>query len=143
MKGAVVVGDVGGGGAGGDGGGGDGGDGGGEDAETGGLAAYLGTFEGAFVAMSGGLLTLAVAAVLGAEYYGDYAEWKRAQREAVRERDHATEAEVEEPTRLLDHEEFDPTGTLTLIGGYFAILLVMWALMYFVQFLGNGPTIAG
>lgn len=47
------------------------------------------------------------------------------------------------PVREIGHEEFDPVGTLTLIGIYFVILLVMWAFMYFVEFLGNGPTVVG
>lgn len=46
-------------------------------------------------------------------------------------------------TREIDHDEFDPVGTLVLIGIYFVVLLVMWAFMYFVEFLGNGPTVVG
>lgn len=40
-------------------------------------------------------------------------------------------------------EEFDPVGTLALIGLYFAILVIMWLVMYFVEFVGNGPTVVG
>ncbi len=40
-------------------------------------------------------------------------------------------------------EEFNPIGTLTLIGIYFAILVAMWILMYFIEFLGRGPTVVG
>jgi halocyanin-like protein len=45
--------------------------------------------------------------------------------------------------RELGHEEFDPTGTAALLAVYFLILVLMWAFMYFVEFLGNGPTIIG
>lgn len=46
-------------------------------------------------------------------------------------------------TQELDQDEFDPVGTLTLIGLYFLILLAMWIFMYFVEFLGNDPTVVG
>ncbi|WIV66612.1 hypothetical protein [Natrialbaceae archaeon AArc-T1-2] len=46
-------------------------------------------------------------------------------------------------TQELDQDEFDPVGTLTLIGLYFLILLAMWVFMYFVEFLGNDPTVVG
>lgn len=45
--------------------------------------------------------------------------------------------------RTLSHEEFDPKGTLALILLYFAILVGMWVFMYFVEFLGGGPTVIG
>jgi len=45
--------------------------------------------------------------------------------------------------REIGHDEFDPIGTLVLIGIYFAILAVMWLFMYFVEFLGNDPTVIG
>jgi halocyanin-like protein len=53
------------------------------------------------------------------------------------------EAAVEEPVREIGHEGFDPWGTLRLILLYFAVLVVMWIFMYFVEFLGNGPTVIG
>ena len=43
----------------------------------------------------------------------------------------------------LDHDGFNPIGTAGLLVGYFLLLLVLWGLMYFVQFLGNGPTVTG
>lgn len=46
-------------------------------------------------------------------------------------------------TREIGHDEFDPVGTLALILVYLAILVVMWFFMYFVEFLGNGPTVVG
>jgi hypothetical protein len=46
-------------------------------------------------------------------------------------------------TRELGHEEFDPIGTLVLIGIYFLILVGMWIFTYFIEFLGNGPTVIG
>ncbi|ELY61037.1 hypothetical protein [Natronococcus jeotgali] len=45
--------------------------------------------------------------------------------------------------RELGHDEFDPIGTLILIAIYFAILVMLWLFMYFVEFLGNGPTVVG
>jgi hypothetical protein len=45
--------------------------------------------------------------------------------------------------RELSHEEYDPKGTLALILIYFAILLLMWVFMYFVEFLGNDLVIVG
>jgi len=49
----------------------------------------------------------------------------------------------ETPIREIGHDEFDPKGTLALILIYFAILVVMWTFMYFVEFLGNDLTIIG
>jgi len=42
-----------------------------------------------------------------------------------------------------DADGFDPIGTLALIAAYLAILVVMWVVMYFVEFAGNGPTVVG
>lgn len=38
-------------------------------------------------------------------------------------------------------EEFNPVGTLALNGLYFFLLLTLYALMYFVEFAGRGPSI--
>jgi hypothetical protein len=43
--------------------------------------------------------------------------------------------------REIPLEEFDPTGTLAVTGGYFLLLLVLYALMYFVEFAGRSPSI--
>ncbi|MFB6141722.1 MAG: halocyanin domain-containing protein [Halorientalis sp.] len=48
-----------------------------------------------------------------------------------------------EPARHLGHDEFEPVGTAGLVVAYFLILVLMWVFMYFVEFLGNGPTIIG
>lgn len=45
--------------------------------------------------------------------------------------------------REIGHEEYDPVGTLALIGLYFALLVVLWIFMYFIEFLGNDPTVSG
>ncbi|AGB17567.1 hypothetical protein Halru_3000 [Halovivax ruber XH-70] len=45
--------------------------------------------------------------------------------------------------RELTHDEFDPIGTAVLITLYFLILVGMWLFTYFVEFLGNGPTVVG
>lgn len=45
--------------------------------------------------------------------------------------------------RELDHDDFDPVGTLVLILIYLAILVAMWVFMYFFEFLGRGLTVVG
>lgn len=45
--------------------------------------------------------------------------------------------------REIGHDEFDPIGTLVLIGIYFLILALLWLFVYFVEFLGNDPTVIG
>ncbi|ADQ68620.1 hypothetical protein C499_13520 [Halogeometricum borinquense DSM 11551] len=45
--------------------------------------------------------------------------------------------------RRIGHDDFDPVGTLVLIGVYMAILAVMWVFMYFVEFLGGDLTVIG
>ncbi|MDY6764192.1 MAG: hypothetical protein SV377_00640, partial [Halobacteria archaeon] len=52
-----------------------------------------------------------------------------------------TEATSRGIVREIGHDEFDPIGTLALIAVYFAILVFMWVFMYFIEFLGNGPTV--
>lgn len=42
--------------------------------------------------------------------------------------------------RAIGHDDFDPLGTLVLIGLYFLVLLIMWGFTYFVEFLGSDPT---
>jgi len=43
----------------------------------------------------------------------------------------------------LSQEEYDPKGTLALLLVYFLVLALMWTYMYFIEFLGNGPTVVG
>jgi len=38
-------------------------------------------------------------------------------------------------------DEFDPVGTLAVTGLYFLLLLVLYALLYFVEFAGRAPSI--
>jgi preprotein translocase subunit SecG len=59
------------------------------------------------------------------------------------EREPTAEAAFEEPEVELKHDDFDPVGTFTVVLGYFVILVLMWVFMYFVEFLGNGPTVVG
>jgi len=47
------------------------------------------------------------------------------------------------PEREISHDEYDPVGTAALIGLYFLILVALWIFMYFVEFLGNDPTVIG
>ena len=48
-----------------------------------------------------------------------------------------------EISREIGHDEYDPIGTLTLIGLYFLLLLLLWFFVYFVEFVGNEPTVTG
>ncbi len=43
--------------------------------------------------------------------------------------------------REIGHDEYDPIGTLSLITVYFLIVVFLWTFMYFVEFLGRGPTV--
>jgi halocyanin-like protein len=85
-----------------------------------------------------GLLTLPV--VLGLVYV-------YVNRDSYRspERPPAVEAEgTGEGTALeLTHDDYDPVGTAALVAIYFAIVALLWVFMYFVEFLGNGPTVIG
>jgi halocyanin-like protein len=54
-----------------------------------------------------------------------------------------SESPAYEPPEEIGHHDYDPTGTARLILGYFLILVVMWVIMYFIEFLGNGPTVVG
>ena len=49
------------------------------------------------------------------------------------------EAELES----VDHDDYDPVGTAVLLAVYFVVIGVIWLFMYFVEFLGNGPTVVG
>jgi len=46
-------------------------------------------------------------------------------------------------TESVDHDAVDPVGTGTIIAVYFAVIALAWLFMYFVEFLGNGPTVVG
>jgi halocyanin-like protein len=59
------------------------------------------------------------------------------------EQEPTAEADVEAPEVAIEHDDFDPYGTFTLVIGYFVIIVLMWVFMYFVEFLGNGPTVVG
>lgn len=48
-----------------------------------------------------------------------------------------------ETSREIDHDEYNPVGTLALITLYFLILLFMWVFVYFVEFLGRDLTVVG
>ncbi len=50
---------------------------------------------------------------------------------------------TETPNKEIDHEDFDPKGTLALILLYFVILTILWVFMYFIEFLGNDLTVIG
>ncbi|MGB9951258.1 MULTISPECIES: halocyanin [unclassified Haloarcula] len=54
------------------------------------------------------------------------------------------ESEVpQRETESVDHDAFDPVGTGLLLVLYFVVISLMWLFMYFVEFLGNGPSVVG
>ncbi|QLH80046.1 cytochrome oxidase [Halosimplex rubrum] len=54
------------------------------------------------------------------------------------------ESEVAEAeTESVDHDAFDPVGTAAILAVYFLVITLTWLFMYFVEFLGNGPTVVG
>ncbi|MFB1063632.1 hypothetical protein CP556_05015 [Natrinema sp. CBA1119] len=59
------------------------------------------------------------------------------------QQDSGTHQQDPEHVRTIGHDEYDPIGTLILIAIYFVILVLLWLFMYFVEFLGNGPTVIG
>jgi hypothetical protein len=52
----------------------------------------------------------------------------------------ASEADSEK-VRDLSLDEFQPYGTLAVTGAYFVLLLVLYALLYFVEFAARTPSI--
>jgi CDP-diglyceride synthetase len=126
MKGAVVVGDeypsTGGGGGGG---------GASRPARPSGATTWLGLFGGTLFAML--VAPLAYSAIHNHRYPDGVPAGGAAERPAVTEAPLADDEQVEE----LGHDEFDPTGTLSLVLVYMLILVAMWVFMYFVEFLGR------
>ena len=130
MKGAIVVGDVGGSGS-------DGGD--SAAASGGGVLPMPGDFQGWFALFAGGITTVAAVAVLGGEAYSGYRDISAAKEAAAGGT--ATEAPAEEHAREVD-DDYDPVGTAALVAGYFVLIGLLWVFMYFVEFL-TGPSIGG
>lgn len=50
-------------------------------------------------------------------------------------------ADREGPDGAGASEDFTPRGTALLLGLYMLILALLWCFMYFVEFIGRGPTI--
>jgi halocyanin-like protein len=145
MKGAIVVGAAPSGGGGGGGGGGTGAGG-----ETGGGEA-AGSSPALTLAfrMVGGAVVAALAVVLGvtAWVFVNYDEFTTggatAAARSLAERT-PTESVFESGiVRDLGHDDFNPYGTATLIIIYAGIISLLWVFMYFVEFLGGGPTVIG
>jgi halocyanin-like protein len=88
-----------------------------------------------------GVLFLAIVGI--AAYVAVNRERYPAPEPEERDREPTAEAAFEDPEVELEHDDFDPVGTFTVILGYFVILVLMWVFMYFVEFLGNGPTVVG
>jgi halocyanin-like protein len=123
MKGAVVVGAAPGGGA-------------GEEEASAGAIRLLQVTQGLL-----GVIFLAIVGVIA--YVAVNRERYPAPEPDTTEREPTAEAAFEAPEVELEHDDFDPVGTFTVVLGYFVILVLMWVFMYFVEFLGNGPTVVG
>ena len=96
----------------------------------------------AFMGLLFGTVGLAVLVILGGDGVGRVKQWRRGAAAAAAEP--LTEAEPGRGiVREVGHDEFDPWGTGVLILLYFLILVAMWVFVYFVEFLGNGPTVIG
>lgn len=55
---------------------------------------------------------------------------------------HAEDTVDSEPSITeITHDEFEPVGTLALVLLYFVIVLSLWGFMWFIEFLGQGPTV--
>jgi len=149
MKGAIVVGAApSGGGSGGGGSGGGSGDGtgaGGEGGGAGSSPALTLAFQ-----LVGGAVAAALAVVLGVTAwvfinYDDFTTGGGAA-DAVRsvaERTPSQSVFESGVVRELGHDDFDPYGTATLIVIYVGLISLLWVFMYFVEFLGGGPTVIG
>lgn len=87
-----------------------------------------------------GITGLAVLSIIAAEFYGSL---KQAGKPEVAPEESPTPESEHGIVREIGHDEFDPTGTASLIALYFLILLVMWVFVYFIEFLGRGVTIIG
>lgn len=107
-------------------------DGGGREfAPPGGVAGFT------VMALMLGLSAVAAFGVLAGESLGSLRRLPEGETEEI------TEAGPYEPEREIGHDEFDPIGTASLIVIYFLILVVMWVFVYFIEFLGGGPTVIG
>jgi halocyanin-like protein len=69
--------------------------------------------------------------------------WRLNRKLPVGSETQVTESAAQRPVEEVGHDEFDPTGTLSLVLVYMGILAVMWVFMYFVEFLNNNPTVIG
>ena len=136
MKGAIIVGDM------------------GAGADTGGSPGGISLTQGAWLLL--GSFGLALASPV---LFGTFLRYRRrkessgpseATREQLRRVDEtdrgpprSEEARVEEPETTIEHDEYDPFGTLSLVLGYLVLVVLLWVFMYFVEFLGRGPTVIG
>ncbi|GAB6860643.1 halocyanin domain-containing protein [Haloplanus litoreus] len=145
MKGAIVVGGSGGS------GGGDGGEtgdgtpaGGGETGGGGGSSTLSLMFR-----VVGGAVAAALALVLGLTAwvflnYDEFTTTGEADTTPSQAERTASKSVFEEGiVRDLDHDDYNPYGTATLIVIYAGIISLLWVFMYFVEFLGGGPTVVG
>jgi len=66
------------------------------------------------------------------------------ERVANRHTERMFESEIpQRETETVAHDAFDPVGTGLLLVLYFVIISLLWLFMYFVEFLGNGPSVVG
>jgi halocyanin-like protein len=105
-----------------------------------------GTMPAVLAIIGYGSLGLVALALVGAETYAEIT--RRGGIRGPEPDPAAADAPVEEapalePVEPVDHDGYDPTGTATLIAGYFILLVLLWVFMYFVEFLGNGVSVVG
>lgn len=112
---------------------------GGDGAEDGGRPLPGGESGAAFMAAVFGMTGLAVALVFGGEAY----RWYTSQRSVEAAAGEAADQPWTDVVEEISHDEFTPFGTAWLVALYFLILLAMWVFIYFIEFLGNGPTVVG
>jgi halocyanin-like protein len=110
----------------------------------------VGPASGLWTSVFAGGVLLAMLAPIAASYYRNRPVPEAARLDDREEDDDdgqppgaTPEADPYEPETEIGHDDYDPVGTLASVVVYFLILVGMWVFTYFVEFLGNGPTVIG
>ncbi len=74
---------------------------------------------------------------------GDDAEADAEVADATEADAEAADAGGDDGLREIPHDEFEPTGTFAIAFLYLGLLAALWLFVYFVEFLGRGPTVVG
>jgi halocyanin-like protein len=105
-----------------------------------------GTMPAALAIIGYGSLGLVAFALVGAEAYAEITRRggvRGPKPDPAAADSPVAEAPTLDPVETVEHDGYDPTGTATLIAGYFVLLVLLWVFMYFVEFLGNGVSVVG